>query len=354
MNGHKKHKTVAIQYREAIITAFKEEWNWKLVAKSCNVKIDTARRLIKRWLKTGKIAPNKTGGANNVKVTPEMLSVLEDLADDHADWTLFQFANELMNEGFPLVTGATIRNHLNKMLFTVKKVYYDKSIRNHPATKQKRKAFAEWLIENFERYHFIWIDETGFDLHLTRTRGWGRVGMKTLQCTLSNQRGHHLSHTMAVSGVLGLVHDAIQFGGVGKAQFQEFIVGLVEKLNNLPTEKPYCLIFDNAPCHAKIEEFMEEAGFSMDSQRTSPYSPELNAVENVFSFYKADLKLQLRVSGPVESGRFPGETLTECRKRKLVTFATNAAQQITPAKLLTCQTCLFIKRCPKAQACEDM
>ncbi len=70
-----------------------------------------------------------------------------------------------------------------------------------------------------------------------------------------------------------------------------------DMLNNLPaglTMDNMVLECDNAPCHSKLEELMEENdGFIVC--KLGPYSPQLNPLENIWSKMKAAVKRDMRV-----------------------------------------------------------
>ncbi|KAH9119453.1 hypothetical protein LEN26_007956 [Aphanomyces euteiches] len=55
------------------------------------------------------------------------------------------------------------------------------------------------------------------------------------------------------------------------------------------------VIFDNAPCHSRIEHVFEEQEFQHASLfRLSKYSPMLNPIENLWSKVKSRVKILLR------------------------------------------------------------
>ena len=239
-------------------------------------------------------------------------------------------------------------------MFTVKKLYPEPHKRNSLAYKIRRKEFAQWLSENFQNYHFIWIDETGFDLHLSRSRGRAKIGQRA-RASISNAKGKHQTYTMAVSAVNGLVHHAHKVGGVGQEDFKEFMWNLCQKLAILQSELPFALMIDNAPAHNGVEVFLEEFNFSnVLVKRISPYSPELNAVEHCFSIFKSSLKEKLRQFGPVELAKEPEETLRSCRDRVLYTLSQEALSSLTIAKISGCQTSVLVRKVAEALQMKDM
>ena len=141
---------------------------------------------------------------------------------------------------------------------------------------------------NFDSYELIWIDETGFDLYMSRTRGRAKIGQRSAT-SISNQRSRHLTYTMGVSATKGLVHHSVNVGGVGKEDFEAY---MREKLAS--TSQTYLLLIDNAPSHRRIEEKLSSFENCV-VKRISPYTPNLNAVEFIFSMFKSELKSILRL-----------------------------------------------------------
>ena len=58
---------------------------------------------------------------------------------------------------------------------------------------------------------------------------------------------------------------------------------------------PVALIIDNAPCHSRVEEEINAEEDLRDCVvvRLSPYSPMFNPIEQVWSFFKSQVKRDL-------------------------------------------------------------
>ncbi|GFR76528.1 L-aspartate oxidase [Elysia marginata] len=76
----------------------------------------------------------------------------------------------------PHVTLSTIHNVLKGQLITMKKLGDAPAQRNSERMKTQRRAFATWLLQNAQRYNFIYIDEAGINIWTKRTRGRARRG----------------------------------------------------------------------------------------------------------------------------------------------------------------------------------
>lgn len=130
--------------------------------------------------------------------------------------------------------------------------------------------------------HRVYIDETGLNLHISRTRGRAEVGRRAARI-VCGQRGRNMTVIMAISNQVGAVYHEVVWGGVNAEVFGAFLASLEAVLG----EEPAVVIMDNAPAHRNAE--MPDHPVRM----LPPHSPFLNPIENVFSMYKADLKHRL-------------------------------------------------------------
>ena len=89
---------------------------------------------------------------------------------------------------------------------------------------------------------------------------------------------------LAVNRVFSVVHNEKNTGGVKEADFQIYTQDLCCKLTQFPTQKPFLLLYDDAPGHARTENTLEE--FDVAGKRLPNYNPELNAIEFCFSIFQ--------------------------------------------------------------------
>ena len=159
-----KKKEVTKQDRDRLIDAYENDEDLNAVITALKLKKDTAYRILKRYIKTGERYARKRGGRTVTKATEEMQKRLEELVEENKDWTLQEYATALSEEGFPTVHYTTIGRHLHCMMYSVKKMGVDPAARNSTTNKNKRKDFCTWLMNNHDKYHCVWVDETGIFL----------------------------------------------------------------------------------------------------------------------------------------------------------------------------------------------
>ena len=99
------------------------------------------------------------------------------------------------------------------------------------------------------------------------------------------------------------------------------------------------LVIDNAPCHSRTEEILEEDEFSeCIILRLGPYSPMLNPIESVWSSFKAVIKRKMvEVMPDMLNGVGQGDlACNEFRLRILEGIVTSSIPIITPTLSTNC------------------
>ncbi|GFS09240.1 TC1 transposase-like protein [Elysia marginata] len=121
----------------------------------------------------------------------------------------------------PHVTPSTISNVLKGQLITTKKLEDAPVKRNSETTKGQRRDFATWLLQNAQRYNFIYIDEAGIKIWTKRTRGQVRRGDRAMRI-VQGRRGQNISMT-AANVMNGLVRHELHRGGMTAERFNQFL-----------------------------------------------------------------------------------------------------------------------------------
>ena len=67
--------------------------------------------------------------------------------------------------------------------------------------------------------HRIYIDETGMNLHLSRSRGRAEAGRRAARI-VCGQRGENMTVILAISDRVGVVYHEIAWGGVNTERFR--------------------------------------------------------------------------------------------------------------------------------------
>ena len=142
--------------------------------------------------------------------------------------------------------------------------------------------YATWMVNDGMLQHRVYVDETGLNLHLSRSRGRAAVGDRANR-VVCGQRGRNMTVITAISDQVGVLYYEVVWGGVTAEVFGDFLASLGAVLG----DEAAVIIMDNAPAHRGAE--LADGRVRM----LPPYSPCLNPIENMFSVFKADLKQRL-------------------------------------------------------------
>ena len=182
---------------------------------------------------------------------------------------------------------------LHGQLVKLKKLETIPAQRNRADVKVSRREFAEWLndVRNDVDHELIYVDESGFNLHMCRTRGRAVVGNRAVR-VVNGQKGPNISCVMAVSATRGVIPHEFRLGGVTGDVFNAFLAEAVKQIGNGMAT----FILDNAPCHRRARPVALADNHMI---RFLPaYSPFLNIVENAWSTWKAVFKQELAERRP--------------------------------------------------------
>ena len=183
----------------------------------------TLYSLRRSFLKTSR-AERKRKGGSQAKYTVRDAEVLCTIQDEHHDWTYPQLRDEWRlrtGKAAMRLSDGTINRMLKGGKFSTKQLYHEPASRNTPANIEARRAYAlsasTWLDSEV-----VYIDEAGFNLHLTRRRGRSRIGERATIETV-NSRGGNISICAAISPTLGVLHYKIRLGAFNSEEFVAFL-----------------------------------------------------------------------------------------------------------------------------------
>ena len=143
----------------------------------------------------------------------------------------------------------------------------------------------------FSRHQFVWIDETGSDArdHMRRF-GYAFRGLRPVSRRLLT-RGQRINAIAGLSSSGIVAVETVQ-GSVTGEKFYDFLRGSL-----IPQMLPYngsnpcsIIIMDNCSIHhtSVVKDLLRQAG--LVALYLPPYSPDLNPIEEAFSYVKAYLK----------------------------------------------------------------
>ena len=138
----------------------------------------TARGIVARYAREGRIAERPRGGQNNVRVDEEMKESLSDIVNENCLLTLSQINQELRQRlrNKHEIHDRTVSRTLQGMLYRVKQARPLPPERNRPNVIHKRYDYPCWFMRHAVVNHYVFIDECGYNIFTARKQGRARTG----------------------------------------------------------------------------------------------------------------------------------------------------------------------------------
>jgi transposase len=210
-----------------------------------------------------------------LKASPIPSHCIESLVENHPFLTVTGYQQRLKEEFTVRRSRVTVWRWLRKAGFRVARTYPGGM--PSEALSERREAFCR-TIENINRNDVIAVDETSFYSMPIPRRGWRRHGGR-LTVPLVRTTGRRHSLIVAVTRQ-GFIHYMLKAGSINTATFIEFV-------HSIPSTWTHShLLMDNVAFHKSVvvRKTLEDRGIS--PLYTSPYSPDWNPAEMLFSIMK--------------------------------------------------------------------
>ena len=282
-----RRNRIPLEHRVRIVCALEDEEEiYLLVADTLGVNRSTARGIVARYIREGRIRERLRGGRNNVRVDDEMRDCLEEIINENCLLTLIQINHELRRTlpVKPKIHDQTVSRTLGGMLFRVKLARPLPADRNRPGVLSKRVDYATCFMNCAAVRHCVFVDQCGYNIRTARSRGRARQG-ESLSPSLRPGR-KKLDLTMAISPIDGLVFSSAFVGVMNAARFDNF---LTQARPSLYPEETVIFVYDGAPTHRNPT----VPALYTELKMLPPYSPFLNIVEKAISCLKAAIKADM-------------------------------------------------------------
>ena len=182
---------IFLQHRERVVRAFEDDKeDYLLVADTLGVNRSTARGVVARYIRTGRIAERPRSGRNPVRVHDEMRDCLNDIVKENCLLTFDQISRELRVRlpAKPRIRNRRVAKTLEGMLFRVKLVRPLPADRYRPDVIQRRAGYANWFMRHAVVHHSVFLDECGYNIWTARSQGRARQGERAYR-QVCGQRG---------------------------------------------------------------------------------------------------------------------------------------------------------------------
>ena len=330
-----RRNRICLEHRQRLVRAFEDPTeDFLLVADTLGVHRSTARSIVARYVREGRVEEIPRGGPNNVRVDGEMKDCLNDIINENSLLTLKEINQELRQRlpSKPRVHDRTVARALDGMLWRVKsaRTLTAESDIPWPDVIQRRIEYANWFTANGVIQHCVFIDECEYNIWTARSRGRAGTGERAHR-QVCGQRGRNVTVVIAISPIIGLVlHQAI-VGGINAARFNEFLRQARQQLN---PDEHVVFILEGASAYRSPD----NPGENTELKMLPPYSPFLNIVEQAISSLMAATKtdvsrpeIQTEMGNRAEARR-QGIALGEYRQQLLLTACERNIGTITAHK----------------------
>lgn len=263
------------------------ELSFKEIAKHLCIASSTAYEIFRRFELTGEVQPT----SQPVRPSLHALSESEErlviaLIMESPTVYLYEVCKEIQQITSKSVSESTVCRVLRHHGFTRKKV---RLIALQRCEYLRAMFMAEVLL--YRRDQFVWIDESGCDARSYRRKfGYSLRGTRA-ECDHLLVRGKRVSSIAALCSD-GVVAVTSTSETINAEKFYDFVRGeLLPNMNPFDGSSSISIaVMDNCAIHhvTEVEDLFKHAGVLL--LWLPPYSPDLNPIEEAFSFVKAYLK----------------------------------------------------------------
>jgi len=213
--------------------------------------------------------------------------VIKDLID--LDNTISQESIRLELQARNMVASQpTISREIKKISYSRKRLALVPEARNSIRIIEERYRYAVYL-NTIHDNKIIFLDESGFNLHVNSHYGYSPANTKAFTIVPSN-RGRNVTLLAAIS-TIGIVNYEIFLGSLTAAKLNEFLeLKIIPRLSESQTH----LIMDNCRAHKTTSTQSLCAQKGKILKFLPPYTPHLNPIEEFFSSVKARFSRQRR------------------------------------------------------------
>jgi transposase len=231
------------------------------------------------------------------KMTEEILNIIDSVITHNPGITLKGISRILNNDHGITLSKSSVGRGLDRLGITLKDCSKVLDRVNSEDTLRKRREYAEIFINNAPRdpSKLIYIDESGFNLHLRRKKARSRRGTRA-SVVIPTVRGRNITLILAINDRNVIHYKLISETTCNSEIFRIFCEELLEIISTKEELSNSWIIMDNSRIH-KIESLRNNFSFfGCSFIFLSPYSYMLNPVEYVFSKIKGFVRSSLPIS----------------------------------------------------------
>ena len=290
----RKLKATSPQQKTALITFVLDSgYSISDAADMIGINPSTARGIVKRYRDNGGEFKKKVGDKTPKKLTPLVLVEIEAMVENNHFITLKKMKTLLAAKDI-FISQASIFNALQKLKLTLKLARCEVDRMNAPEIIAKRKVYARHFHRHSppDKKKCIFVDECGYNLHLRRKFARSKSNTRA-NVVIPTVRGRNVTLIAAINNECALHYKIITDTTCNSVKFCDFLKELLDIISQDDTMKECWIILDNAQIHKtkEVKKIMENSQHKLIF--LSPYSPQLNPIENAFSKIKNCVRTSL-------------------------------------------------------------
>ncbi|KII63296.1 hypothetical protein RF11_04955 [Thelohanellus kitauei] len=239
-----------------------------------------------KFLRDGYVIQNNQAGPKYIKVEEQHKFCIGQYIEEIPIITIAQILSKLQEDFNLILSKSTICRTIKKLNITYKLVRQVPIARNTPEIIEARFIYSQTYFESiaFSTPEVIYIDETGFNLHIRRRYGRSQRG-ECAHIVVANFRGRNISVCVAMN-ISGLVNYRRIVASFNNNEFCQCLREGFQKLSNTPK----IFVMDNVHFHhsTEVHEVVESQGHRIVF--IPLYSPQFSQIELLFSKLKNIIK----------------------------------------------------------------
>ena len=255
---------------------------FRAIARGLNIAVGTVYNIWKRFVDTGDITPRKVDFVDRRYLSErDELIILGILHEDCTSY-LSEICQQVLDIISVSVSPSTVCRIIHRNGLTRKKV---QQVALQQSSEYRSAFMSQVLL--FRPEMFVWVDETGCDRRDNiRRYGYALCGERPVYHRFF-ERGNRISAICALT-MEGVLCVDLKIGTVDGSKFFDFICGkLIPEMQPFDGQNEHSiLILDNCAIHhiQEVKEILISTGILVFF--LPPYSPDLNPVEELFSYYE--------------------------------------------------------------------
>jgi transposase len=277
-------KAYSQDLRDRIIAAMKAHTDTReRIARTFQVSRSFVQKLWRRWQKTRSSSALPHGGGQRRALADDEARIRKEVAQQ-PDATLTELCERVEQAGGATSSPSMMCRELQRLNLPRKKKSLHASEQDTPRVKRLRKAYWEWIAEVMVK-RLKFIDESGLHLSLTRLYGRAAAGARVVDAVPQRPGGPSWTLIGAL-GLDGVSAPWLLEGPVDSAAFEVYVCQVLS-----PTlRQGDIVVMDNLSAHkgSAIENAIRTQGAQLHF--SSPYSPDLNPIEQCWSKIKTALR----------------------------------------------------------------